>query len=60
MSEKIYKAALTLACMELQRCYIGNSEKDDWTVMQWEEYLINEAKQKTSEDIFETDICSDH
>ena len=56
---EIYRAALTLACMELQRCYIGNSEKDDWSVMQWEEYLLNEAAAKTSEKIPNADIITD-
>lgn len=41
-AERMYKA-LTRACIYLTRGYIDNSEKTDFTSMQWEEFLLTEV-----------------
>ena len=35
--------ALTRACIYLTRGYIDNSEKTDFTSMQWDEFLLKEV-----------------
>lgn len=58
MDIETLRRAFTLACMELQRGYLGG-EKEEWSVMQWEEYLINEAKQSRSEEVSSADLFVD-
>lgn len=39
-----YKLALARACYYLTRGFYDNTEKKDFTAMQWEEFLIDEVK----------------
>lgn len=38
------RCCLTRACMYLQKGYIDKTEKDEFTVMDWERYIMNEVE----------------
>ena len=40
----IYEKALIRACMYLNNGYMDATERNDYTAMQWEDYLLNEVE----------------
>lgn len=46
IEKKVLYDAFLRACMYLQKGYEDKTEKNDFTVMQWEEFLLKEAEEQ--------------